>query len=39
MSKDFKRQWTYRTDRTLQRNLRLSPFSIFGLVPNGTTSD
>ena len=39
MSKDSRRQWTYSMNRTLWRNLRLFPFSIFGLVLNGTTSD
>jgi len=39
MSKDSHRQLTHGMDRTLQRNLGLFPFSIFGLVLNGTTSD
>ena len=39
MSKDSKRQWTHRTDRTLRRNLGLSFWSIFGPVSNGTTPD
>ena len=39
MSRDLKRQWTHSMGRTFWRNLRLFPFSIFGLVLNGTTSD
>jgi len=39
MSKHPRRQWTHGINRTLWRNLRLSFFSIFGLVLNGTTSD
>jgi len=39
MSKHPRRQWTHGVDRTLQRNLGLFFFSIFGLVLNGTTSD
>jgi len=39
MSRDSKRRWTHSMDRTLWRNLRLFPFSIFGLVLNGTTLD
>ena len=39
MSEDSKRQWTHRMDKTLQRNFRLSFWSIFGPVSNGTTSD
>ena len=39
VSEDSKRQWTHRTDKTLQRNFRLSFWSIFGPMPNGTTPD
>ena len=39
MSKHPRRQWTHGMDRTLQRNLGLFSFSIFGLVLNGTTLD
>jgi len=39
MSKDSHRQLTHGIDRTLQRNLGLFSFSIFGLVLNGTTLD
>ena len=39
MSKHPRRQWTHGVDRTLQRNLGLFFFFIFGLVLNGITSD
>ena len=39
MSKHLRRQWTHGMDRTLQRNLGLFFFSIFGLVLNGITLD
>jgi len=39
ISEDSHRQLTYGIDRTLWRNLRLFPSSIFGLVLNRTTWD